>query len=408
MDVEDAHIGRRVREIRTWRGISLTAAAGLAGISVPYLSLIERGHRPVTKRAVLEALAQALKVSPVELTGKPYAPSDAASAEAHAAVVGVEEALVAIDLGANSDAQPRAWPELAISVARLENELVPAADFAGQGELIPGLLVELHVLRDRDTDNRREIQVALLRVCHRAAVLLKTLGVRGFPLIAASHAQRVAEELGEPAWLGYAAWSRGSAAASAGRVGRRQQYSLSVAAADDLMPHLDDADAAQAYGMLHLNAALACAAQQQNDEAMSHLHESAAIAGRLDDEVGTFGGLCFGRTNVGVSRVSLAAELGDGAQVMEAAREVRVEAIPSTGRQGAYLADVGRTLAAERRTREQGIRNLLKAESLAPQLVRNNVFVRETVSDLLASARRDAGGRDLRGLAWRLGVAPIG
>ena len=391
-----------------WRGISLTAAAGLAGISVSYLSLIERGHRPVTRRATLEALAQALKVSPVELTGKPYAPSDAASAEAHAAVVGVEEALVTVELGVDPDVQPRPWPELAADVMRLELELVPAADFAGQGELIPDLLVELHALCALDKENRRDVQVALLRVCHRAAVLLKTLGVRGFPLIAASHVQRVAEDLGEPAWQGYAAWSRGSAAAGAGQVGRRQQYALSVAAADDLMPHLDDADAAQAYGMLHLNAALACAAQQRNDDAMTHINESADIAGRLDDEVGTFGGLCFGRTNVGVSRISLAAELGDGANVMEAARDVRIDAIPSTGRQGAYLADLGRTLAVERRTREQGIRILLKAESLAPQLVRNNVFVRETVSDLLASARRDAGGRDLRGLAWRLGVAPTG
>jgi hypothetical protein len=51
---------------------------------------------------------------------------------------------------------------------------------------------------------------------------------------------------------------------------------------------------------------------------------------------------------------------------------------------------------------------LLRAETLAPQLVRNNVFVRESVADLLAKARRDAGGRELRGLAWRLGIAPTG
>ncbi|MGH3769880.1 MAG: hypothetical protein ACRDRW_00525 [Pseudonocardiaceae bacterium] len=33
---------------------------------------------------------------------------------------------------------------------------------------------------------------------------------------------------------------------------------------------------------------------------------------------------------------------------------------------------------------------------------------REAVADLLRRARRDAGGRELRGLAWRMGVAPVG
>jgi hypothetical protein len=45
---------------------------------------------------------------------------------------------------------------------------------------------------------------------------------------------------------------------------------------------------------------------------------------------------------------------------------------------------------------------------LAPQQVRNNVFAREAVTGLLASSRREAGGRELRGLAWRMGVAPTG
>ncbi|MGH3859835.1 helix-turn-helix domain-containing protein [Actinokineospora sp.] len=43
MQIEDAHIGRRVREVRSWRGLSLTAAAQLAGIQPSYLSMIERG-----------------------------------------------------------------------------------------------------------------------------------------------------------------------------------------------------------------------------------------------------------------------------------------------------------------------------------------------------------------------------
>jgi hypothetical protein len=51
--------------------------------------------------------------------------------------------------------------------------------------------------------------------------------------------------------------------------------------------------------------------------------------------------------------------------------------------------------------------NHCEVEAIAPQRIRNNVFVRETVADLLRQARRDVGGRELRGLAWRM-VAPRG
>ncbi|MGH3936547.1 MAG: hypothetical protein ACRDS1_16475 [Pseudonocardiaceae bacterium] len=36
----------------------------------------------------------------------------------------------------------------------------------------------------------------------------------------------------------------------------------------------------------------------------------------------------------------------------------------------------------------------------SPQRIRHDVIVRETVADLLRQARRDAGGRELRFLAW--------
>jgi hypothetical protein len=107
-------------------------------------------------------------------------------------------------------------------------------------------------------------------------------------------------------------------------------------------------------------------------------------------------------------RVSLATELGEGGKVAELARGGHPEAIPLKPWQATFYADLGRALVAERQTRDKGLQAMVKAEHIAPQLVRNNVFVREAVANLLATARRDAGGRELRGLAWRMGVAPKG
>jgi hypothetical protein len=73
-------------------------------------------------------------------------------------------------------------------------------------------------------------------------------------------------------------------------------------------------------------------------------------------------------------------------------------------RKAAYLADIGRGLARERKTRVEAVRYLRQAEDAAPQRVRNQPAVRETVAYLLARATASAGGRELRGMAARMGV----
>lgn len=69
-----------------------------------------------------------------------------------------------------------------------------------------------------------------------------------------------------------------------------------------------------------------------------------------------------------------------------------------------FWADLGRGLVTQRATRDEGVAALLRAEKIAPQRIRPNPFVREAVGDLLRRARRDAIGRELRGMAYRIGL----
>ncbi|MGH3781183.1 MAG: helix-turn-helix domain-containing protein [Pseudonocardiaceae bacterium] len=78
---EVSTIGARARMIRRRRGLSLDVAAGLAGISKPYLSQLERGKRGFNRRGLLEDLADALGCSVADLTGQPYLPTDRNSAD---------------------------------------------------------------------------------------------------------------------------------------------------------------------------------------------------------------------------------------------------------------------------------------------------------------------------------------
>lgn len=86
---------------------------------------------------------------------------------------------------------------------------------------------------------------------------------------------------------------------------------------------------------------------------------------------------------------------------------MRPKALPKR-RQIEFWAKLGRALVAEKNTRDPGVRVLVHAEGLAPDRVRTDAMVRETVTGLFRRARRDAGGRELRGLAWRRGIAPAG
>lgn len=405
MDIEHAHIGHRVRELRQWRDVNLTVVAGLAGISVSYLSMIERGHRPVTTSSLLESLAMALRVSPTELTGQPYAPVDPLSSEAHAGITAIEAALDAYDLGTDPGLSPRPWSELARAVQHLNDVLRADADYAALGSVIPGLLAELHATYVLEPERRRDVLVGLVYTYRAAAGVTKCLGVRGLPMVAARLAQDCAEELGSPEWLGFGSFVRGYAA---GNLDRPHQYDLAVRTIDGLAPALDDPNVLQAAGALHLNAALVKAAQGEADQARDHVAEATDLANRLPEHTDNFGWLHFSANAAGIWRVSLGTELGEGAKVTEYARTVRLEAIEGKARRAAFLKDIGCALVSEKRTWDKGVQTLSEAERIAPQLIRNNPFVRDVVSAQLRRARRDAGGRELRGLAWRMGIAPTG
>ncbi len=76
MTGDDITIGARLRELRLWRHMTLAEVAGLAGVTPAYLSMAERGLRPLDRRSIISALAAALRVSETELTGGPHLGTD--------------------------------------------------------------------------------------------------------------------------------------------------------------------------------------------------------------------------------------------------------------------------------------------------------------------------------------------
>ncbi|MHA6619257.1 helix-turn-helix domain-containing protein [Pseudonocardia sp. DLS-67] len=392
-ETSGAPVGRRLREIRLWRGMSLRAVAGLAGFSASYLSLIERGERPVDKRSTLEALAAALRVAPSEL-GSAFPPAgrsdELAAARTH--LTPIEEALTDIEVGEGAAIEP--WPAIGrrlddLAAARLRN------DYTRQAELLPGLILDLN--GSVRSVHRTAALEALCAVYQRAAVTTKTLGVRGLPAFAALRARQAAELLGDPAWLGLAT------VATVSTSGRARAVALADRGIDALADRLIDPRCREMAGALHLGAALSEATLGRPDRAAERLDEATHLAAGMSDDHG-FAGMLFGPTNIRVWRMSVAVESGEGGRVRELTTGWDVRAIPVPGRRADYWAEIGRGLATSKTTRDGAITALLRAEKLAPQRIRVHPLLRETVADLQRRGRPGALDRELRGLAWRMGV----
>ena len=112
----------------------------------------------------------------------------------------------------------------------------------------------------------------------------------------------------------------------------------------------------------------------------------------------------FGATNVAIWRVAIAVERGEsGRAVLRLAAEADPSKLIVATRRAALYLDVGR---GRRATRRRGKRPRCGAtgRNAAPQWFRNYPAAREAVAFLLTRARATAGGRELRGMAARMGV----
>jgi hypothetical protein len=300
----------------------------------------------------------------------------------------------------------RPLPELVRMTER--NEMLRrVCDYVQIGHSLPDVLDELHhhVAAPMDEAALRVALETLVDACVCAAAMAKELNYMDLGHLAAERAEEAARMLGDPVVKGKAdfmwlltlphvgSWDRNLIA------GER--------AASELEPHARDPLGMSVLGMLTLTTSLAAASVQRGNTAAHWLSQAASIAARVPDEP-TRNWQCFSATNVNIWRVTVGVERGEaGGAVLELADGValdRLEAESVRSRKAGFMADVGRGLAREPKTRADAVRWLRGAEELAPQRVRNSAPIRETVAYLLGRATATAGGRELRGMAARMGV----
>jgi transcriptional regulator with XRE-family HTH domain len=382
-----SEIGQRVRMIRRRRGMSLETAAGLAGISKPYLSQLENGVRAFERRSLIEKVASALGCSVLDLTGEPYLPTDRASAEGLAAIPGIEEALHDCTLDDVPDLPTRPVDELATAV-RAANEQRDLVRYGLAGRELGNLLTELQVAAAASEGPARQTALAaLIEACLVAYELSKNLG---HPVLGAEAAQRAydaATQIEDPALAGFAAWLR---ALSLMRLGAKRRAANTLASGLAIVePHAGELGlAAEVHGLLHLTSALQLARSGRRDDAHTHLDEAQSVATRTGERNGLL--QHFGPTNVAIWRIGIGVELQEGGAVVERAEQDRInpELLGSPNRTAGMHFDLARALSQEggRRDRE-AVQHLDTADRVAPSRIRHDPIARSLLESLDSRAR---------------------
>ncbi len=294
-------------------------------------------------------------------------------------------------------------PELRAQVA-VAHKTYQAARYEEVIGLLPPLLTAAEVLRHTPSPgDRRELLLGYVSAHVVAAKLLTKLGAADLSMLAADRCSTVAIDADSAVARGMAAYQVACALLRSDRPEDAEH--LAVGMADQLRREArsDDPTLVSLAGALWLIAAVIAARRTERGEAWRRLNVAEGLADLLGHD-GNHAWTAFGPTNVAIHRVSVAAELGDPAEALQAAASVDPTRLPEglNSRRAQVHLDVAWAQAQRKRDAE-ALLHLLEAERTAPQSVRYNVVVREMVREMLARNKRGSTSA-LHDLAVRAGV----
>lgn len=365
-----------------------------------WVSKVENDHVEIDSISVLHALARALRAHPNEITGRPYHGMTDDDARGHTAVTELTRELRRADLPAEGETH-RTLDELATEVTRLSRER-GQAKYTQLAQDAVGLLAELHVAYEQLEGSRREQAYGLFALaCKEVHSVAYGLGYPELIVHAQTRTAWAAARCGDANLAGIADY-----------LAARDLWTTNDH--DDAMFLLDrtaqtvqasaergDAAAVSLYGALHLRAAVTAARANNADEAYSRL-DLAQTALSWADPGGDPYTLWWSAGNIGLHRVGVAVELGDGAEAVRRARGFVIPKDLPPSRLGHYYLDLTRGYVWINNV-DRAVASLERAERLALQLVRNHPMAHATVRQLLRLERSSTRER-LRSIANRFHV----
>jgi transcriptional regulator with XRE-family HTH domain len=394
-------MGERIRLFRLSRGMTQEQLSGLADVSASWLSKAERGI-PVDRRmGPLSRIAGVLAVSVAELTEQRVARRSGPDVRG-----GELDALRRALLRGT----PAARVEETVDLRRLVDDaaetwrLRQGCRYSTLGAILPRLVARGEQAR-RELPGQDRISAcdALATIYGSASWLCEQVGEIELAAVAVALATRVAEEAGSPTLEGMIACRRSLVLMRMGE--ETQALDVAMAAAHEIesAPRTASADEIAVHGSLLLDSALAAARTGDAPSAWRLLTEAERNANRYGlDRV--FIGTAFSLGNVLLYGIYVALELGDARVATRRAEGLDLSRLPAAMKHvhSLYWIATARARASIRKG-DDALDALLRAEQIAPERVRHDVFARDIVRELVHGKRRSVAPQ-LRGLAGRLGM----
>lgn len=296
-----------------------------------------------------------------------------------------------------------------LAASRAVTRLNMAGEYTTLALLVGPLITDLYRhAHDSRAEDQRIAWDTLTQVAFDTSVVMRARGHLAVAWSAARTAEEAARSIDSQPGAAAAAFVSSQVLlarpASAKAALDRAERSAAIVGA-----RAQTANELQTVGMLHLQASLATAAT--GGDPRDHLEYAADYAARLDrpipaDNSSVISNTTFGSSNVALWKMSVAMEAGEPEAVLDLARKLKPQTLPTPGRAAQYWVEVGRA-AASRRAHEIALDAFLRAESIAPEHVRTIDTVQESVAQMMREAKRGLTAGDLGNLAQRVGVAVV-
>lgn len=388
---DSTHIGRRIREVRKMRQLTVRQLAARVAISVSALEKYERGDRtPAT--GLVAQIARALKVGPERLHGQPFLNGAETEDQVQAVIPDLRRILLTYDSPDDLIAPARPLPVLAaemdhVAQMRQDGRYVP------MGPLLPGLLAELTHRAFTTTGHEQERAYWWLARAYRATnSLAHKLGYHDLSLTAVERVHWAADRSGDPLMQVTGAYLRAGAMLRLGSLGSARRILEGLAAEiEHLSPEESMPEAQTALqGAVLLKLAILEARDGRPEAAWQRLDEARACARLLRGDTSHYE-MSFGPTNVRIHEVAALIDSGDTKQALAKLREWGAEqdreewelpdALVAERASHHHIDVAAARLAAGDRTGAH--RDLMQARRLSPNHTRFHPTVRHTAAALV-------------------------
>ncbi len=374
--MDDRELGQRIAYWRRRRGLTQEIFADRLGRSKSWVEKIERGARSAGRLAMLDLVCEVLRIDLATLIGEEPR-RRAAICLPDPQVERIQSALErysfpsrddrAADLGAVSRQLEHAWTAFEF------------ADYDIVSLVLPALIEDAQHIHDivKSEQSAR----LLTEVYQIAASTLRKLGEHSLAWLAGDRGITLARQSGDMASVVATGFRIANALLSMGR--SQQAQTLNVSLAENLQPEANNEADRALYGHVLLQGAIA-AATAGNAAAVRDLTNEAADAARYVSPNNNHYRLAFNYTNVLLHQVGALLALGEGGRAIEVAEQIDPEQIRMLRRErrAALLVDTARAYS-QTGNRDQAIRQLIEAETVAAREVQCRPLAQATIADLL-------------------------